>query len=77
MSSSAAIMLTAGRFCAECVSVTARQSVTGRQSGLTSRRAVHLSANRRGEINKHKEQIGYLRQRGIDVLRKPDINKVR
>ena len=71
---SAVIMLSVGRMCTECASVMLRNSVKPScQSMMTLRRAVHGSAVRRGAKT---EQIGYLRQRGIDVLRKPDINKV-
>ena len=73
-SHSAVIMLSVGRMCTECASVMLRNSVKPScQSMMTLRRAVHGSAVRRGAKT---EQIGYLRQRGIDVLRKPDINKV-
>ena len=74
-SHSAVIMLSVGRMCTECASVMLRNSVKPScQSMMTlHRRAVHGSAVRRGAKT---EQIGYLRQRGIDVLRKPDINKV-
>ena len=39
--------------------------------------AFHTSAALPGQANKQREQIAYLRQRGIEILRKPDINKVK
>ena len=40
-------------------------------------REIHGSSKLLGGMKNRKEQIGYLRQRGIDVLRQPDVNKVR
>lgn len=54
--------------CQQCVKAARTQHS---EVGLTS---MHTSAPDHG--SRKQVQIGYLRQRGIDVLRKPDINKV-